>query len=215
AAWIPGESAGTAIANVVFGRDANGDAVDPGGRLPVTFPESDADIPTAGDPEKYPGVAENVYYKEGVLVGYRWYDANGIEPAFGFGHGLSYTDFAYSGLAVTADPSGGAAVDFEVDNVGPRPGSDVAQLDGKVAVVTGAGRGLGRSHALALAAAGAAAVVNDLDLAGATVAAIAAAGGRAATDDSDVSTLAGAGAVVRRALDEFGRVDVVGHHAGV
>ena len=127
-AWIPGESAGTAIADVVFGRNANGDAVDPGGRLPVTFPQSDADIPTAGDPEKYPGVAENVYYKEGVLVGYRWYDANGIEPAFGFGHGLSYTDFAYSGLAVTADPSGGAAVDFEVDNVGPRPGSDVPQL---------------------------------------------------------------------------------------
>src|SRR5947209_2072527 len=128
AAWIPGERAGTAIADVVFGRDANGDAVDPGGRLPVTFPESDADIPTAGDPEKYPGVAENVYYKEGVLVGYRWYDANGIEPAFGFGHGLSYTDFAYSGLAVTPAPSGTAAVDFEVANVGARPGSDVAQV---------------------------------------------------------------------------------------
>ena len=88
-------------------------------------------------------------------------------------------------------------------------------LDGRVAVVTGAGRGLGRSHALALAAAGAAVVVNDLDLAGATVAAIASAGGRAAADDSDVSTLAGAGAVVRRARDEFGRLDVVVNNAGV
>ena len=127
-AWIPGESAGTAIADVVFGRDASGDAVDPGGRLPVTFPKSDADIPTAGDPEKYPGVAENVYYKEGVLVGYRWYDANGIEPAFGFGHGLSFTDFAYSGLAVTPARDGGAAVHFVVHNVGARSGSDVAQI---------------------------------------------------------------------------------------
>jgi len=91
----------------------------------------------------------------------------------------------------------------------------VGLLDDKVAVVTGAGRGLGRSHALALAAAGAAVVVNDLDLAGATVAAIASAGGRAVADDSDVSTLAGAGAVVRRALDTFGRVDVVVNNAGV
>ena len=85
----------------------------------------------------------------------------------------------------------------------------VALLEGKVAVVTGAGRGLGRSHALALAAAGAAVVVNDLDLAGATADAIELAGGRAAADDSDVSTLDGAGAVVRRAVDVFGRVDVV------
>ncbi len=88
-AWYPGEQGGPAIARVLFG-DA-----DPGGRLPATFPREEGDIPTAGDPEKYPGVAENVKYKEGVLVGYRWYDANRIAPAFPFGYGLSYTRFRY------------------------------------------------------------------------------------------------------------------------
>jgi beta-glucosidase len=116
-AWYPGEQGGTAIARVLFG-DA-----DPGGRLPVTFPRQEGDIPTAGDPEKYPGVAETVRYKEGVLVGYRWYDANGIQPAFPFGFGLSYTSFRYSGLRVSAD-----SVSATVQNVGTRPGVDVPQL---------------------------------------------------------------------------------------
>ena len=127
-AWIPGESAGTAIADVIFGQTVGGESVDPGGRLPVTFPKSDADIPTAGDLEKYPGVLENVYYKEGVLVGYRWYDANGIEPAFAFGHGLSYTPFQYGGLVAVPTGNGGVAVDFDVRNVGARPGRDVPQI---------------------------------------------------------------------------------------
>jgi hypothetical protein len=99
-----------------------GDA-DPGGRLPATFPQRDEDIPTAGDPEKYPGVAETVKYKEGVLVGYRWYDAKGIEPAYPFGAGMSYTKFAYSKLTVK-----GSKVSFKVRNTGSRAGSDVPQL---------------------------------------------------------------------------------------
>jgi len=116
-AWYPGEQGGTAIARVLFG-DAN-----PAGRLPVTFPQQEGDIPTAGDPEKYPGVAENVTYKEGVLVGYRWYDAKGIVPAFPFGFGLSYTSFDYRNLAVSP-----TSVSFDVKNVGARAGSDVPQL---------------------------------------------------------------------------------------
>jgi NAD(P)-dependent dehydrogenase (short-subunit alcohol dehydrogenase family) len=91
----------------------------------------------------------------------------------------------------------------------------VALLDGKVAVVTGAGRGLGRAHAVALAAAGAAVVANDVEDAGAAAAAIASAGGHAIADHSDVSTLSGAAAVVDRALGELGRVDVVVNNAGV
>jgi beta-glucosidase len=116
-AWYPGEQGGTAIARVLFGDS------DPAGRLPVTFPQQEGDIPTAGDPEKYPGVAENVKYKEGVLVGYRWYDANGITPAFPFGYGLSYTSFDYRNLRVTP-----TSVSFDVKNVGTRAGSDVPQL---------------------------------------------------------------------------------------
>jgi beta-glucosidase len=116
-AWYPGEQGGTAIARVLFGD------TDPAGRLPVTFPQQEGDIPTAGDPEKYPGVAENVKYKEGVLVGYRWYDANNITPAFPFGYGLSYTSFDYRNLRVTP-----TSVSFDVKNVGTRAGSDVPQL---------------------------------------------------------------------------------------
>jgi beta-glucosidase len=116
-AWYPGEQGGPAIASVLFG-DA-----DPGGRLPATFPRAEGDIPTAGDPERYPGVAENVKYKEGVLVGYRWYDANRIAPAFPFGYGLSYTRFRYGRLRVARN-----RVSFKVTNVGRRRGVEVPQL---------------------------------------------------------------------------------------
>lgn len=115
-AWYPGQEGGAAIARVLFGD------VDPGGRLAATFPEREADLPTAGSLRAYPGLLR-VEYQEGVLVGYRWYDAMGIEPAFAFGHGLSYTDFAYEGLAVDAE-----GVRFTVRNIGDRAGSTVPQL---------------------------------------------------------------------------------------
>ncbi len=122
--WYPGQQGGEAIARVLFG-DA-----DPGGRLPATFPRREADLPTAGDPERYPGVAQTVHYKEGLLVGYRWFDARGIEPAFPFGFGLSYTKFAYGDLEIRPDRPGAghAVVEATVKNVGKRKGSEVAQL---------------------------------------------------------------------------------------
>jgi beta-glucosidase len=103
-----------------------GDA-DPGGRLPATFPASEADEPTAGDPEKYPGVAETVTYKEGVLVGYRWFDAHGLRPAYPFGFGRSYTTFAFDRLRV-ATAGDGLTVTADVTNTGARDGVAVPQL---------------------------------------------------------------------------------------
>jgi beta-glucosidase len=140
-AWYPGEDGGNAIAHVLFGDS------DPGGRLPATFPKSEADLPTApGGASQYPGTVnpeENCelhtsvpcpyyeeYYSEGVLMGYRWYDNQHIEPAFPFGFGLSYTHFRYSELTITpgsgAEPS--ATVAVTVKNTGTRSGWAVPEL---------------------------------------------------------------------------------------
>ncbi|MFD2421869.1 SDR family NAD(P)-dependent oxidoreductase [Amycolatopsis pigmentata] len=99
-------------------------------------------------------------------------------------------------------------------------------LDGRVAIVTGAGRGLGRAHALALAAEGAAVVVNDLDAgldgratggsaAHRVVDEITAAGGTAVADSGSVSDWEACAATVARAIDEFGGLDIVVNNAGV
>lgn len=124
-AWFPGGDAGGAMGRVLFGD------VDPGGRLPITFPKAEEDIPTAGDPAAYPGNAGVMTYKEGVLIGYRHYDAKQIEPAYEFGFGLSYTDFAYSGFALSAvdGPDDTVAqATITVTNTGARTGIAVPQL---------------------------------------------------------------------------------------
>ena len=122
--WFPGQQAGEALARVLFG-DA-----DPGGRLPVTFPRSTADAPAAGaDFEAYPGLLE-ARYKEGVNVGYRHYDARNLEPAYPFGHGLSYASFDFRDLRIqpAADGSTGATVSAEIVNTSSRRGTAVPQL---------------------------------------------------------------------------------------
>ncbi len=125
--WFPGQVDGDAIAPVLFGD------VDPSGKLPVTFPASVSDDPlqTAA---QYPGVMEpgdtvgpHSNYSEGLLVGYRWYDAKNITPLFPFGYGLSYTSFRYSAVAVTRTASG-ASVTFTLTNTGRRAGAEVAQV---------------------------------------------------------------------------------------
>jgi beta-glucosidase len=67
-------------------------------------------------------------YSEGLDVGYRWYDAKGIHPLFAFGHGLSYTSFAYSGPVVKKLAGGNVSVAFTLKNTGTRPGAEVAQV---------------------------------------------------------------------------------------
>jgi beta-glucosidase len=114
--WYPGQEDGHALLDVVTG------TVDPSGRLPITFPKTAADGPLK-TPEQYPGVDGIVRYTEGVEVGYRYYDDHDVAPLFPFGHGLSYTTFAYAHLSAT--PTG---VEFDVTNTGPRAGVDVAQL---------------------------------------------------------------------------------------
>jgi beta-glucosidase len=120
-AWYPGEQGGTAIARVLFGD------VNPSGHLPVTFPKSESQEPTANDPSSYPGVANQETYKEGVFIGYRWFDVHHLKPAFAFGFGLSYTRFTYSQLTIHRT-RGGAEVSATVTNAGSRSGADVAQL---------------------------------------------------------------------------------------
>jgi beta-glucosidase len=120
-AWYPGSAGGTAIARVLFGD------VDPGGRLPATFPRRERDLPTAAGPRRYPGVDDVVRYDEGVLVGYRWFDERGIAPAFPFGHGLSYARFAFRGFRAQATRRGLRA-SVEVVNTGRRAGTAVPQL---------------------------------------------------------------------------------------
>jgi hypothetical protein len=118
--WYPGQEGGAATADLLLGR------ANPSGKLPVTFPRHDGDAPTS-TPLRYPGINGRQEYSEGVLVGYRWYDAKGIVPLFPFGHGLSYTTFAYSELTVR--PRGdGFDVSFRVRNSGAVAGAEVAQV---------------------------------------------------------------------------------------
>jgi len=124
-AWYPGEEDGNAVAAVLMG-DYN-----PSGKLPITFPKSEADLP-GHTPETYPGVNGEVHYSEGVLVGYRWFDANNIEPLYPFGYGLSYTTYTYSGLKLSSTTlstdSPSLTVDFDIANTGKMAGAEVAQV---------------------------------------------------------------------------------------
>ncbi len=124
--WYGGSEAGNAVARILFGD------VDPSGKLPCTFPKQLADTPAAAfGAEAYPGVGGQEYYREGLLVGYRWYDTKNIEPLFPFGYGLSYTTFKYDNLKlVPGDHAKGIwmTAQFDVTNTGSRAGEEVAQV---------------------------------------------------------------------------------------
>jgi len=137
-AWFAGSSGSDAVANVLFGD------VNPSGKLPLTFPRSEADLPhpmiVQPPPESKPdrqkgdeikqieaGLAPfQVTYNEGVKVGYKWYDAENKPVLFPFGHGLSYTTYAYSNLNVTQGKN--PKVTFTVKNTGNRDGAEIAEV---------------------------------------------------------------------------------------
>jgi beta-glucosidase len=115
--WYAGEEGADALADIVAGLS------DPGGRLPVTMPARLEDTPTASGLERYPGVNGKVIYEEGVFVGYRHYETDEIEPAFAFGHGLSYGDVVWEGVDIGADK-----VVVRLWNRAERQGTEVVQV---------------------------------------------------------------------------------------
>ena len=116
--WYPGQAHGEAIAAVLYGD------CDPGGRLPVTFAPAEA-YPTANE-RRFPGVDGTAHYDEGLLIGYRYFDATDAEPTYPFGHGQSYATFEYTDLAV--DESGDPTASVTVQNTSDRDGIEVVQL---------------------------------------------------------------------------------------
>lgn len=145
-AWQGGQEGGNSVADIISGH------VNPSGKLPMTFPQSvtdhasDANFPkgaepmtvadffifllTGGDPKPQAEQIANVdftRYEEGIYVGYRHFDKAGLDVSYPFGFGLSYTDFEYSDMTVSAD-SDAVRVELVVTNTGPTAGKEVVQL---------------------------------------------------------------------------------------
>jgi len=136
-AWFAGSDGANAVGNILFG------SVNPSGKLPNTFPLSEADLPHPTVTQPPPGSDHfsgpvspeqeaaglppfDVAYDEGVKVGYKWYDAERKPVLFPFGFGLSYTNYAYSGLSVTTGKT--VTATFTVANTGQRAGAEIAEV---------------------------------------------------------------------------------------
>lgn len=120
--YLGGEAIGKAQADVLFGK------VNPSGKLAETFPEKLSDTPAFLN---YPGEGDTVRYREGIFVGYRYYDKKQIMPMFPFGHGLSYTTFEYSDMSVSHDELSEdqtLTVKVKITNTGERAGKETVQL---------------------------------------------------------------------------------------
>lgn len=124
--WYLGSMSGQTLADVLSGK------VNPSGKLPVTFAREQSDYPCFRyGAEGYPGVDGQVYYKEGIYVGYRWFDTKGVKPQFPFGFGLSYTTFKYGRPRLSADSmdaGGKITLTVDVTNTGSRKGKETVQL---------------------------------------------------------------------------------------
>ncbi len=136
-AWEPGQEAGNAIADVLLGK------VNPSGKLATTFPiRNEDEASTKGFPgtvlepadPKDPmafmkGSKAEITYEDGIFVGYRYYNTFGVKPAYEFGYGLSYTNFAYSNLKLNkTNFDGSITASVTVTNKGKTAGKEVVQL---------------------------------------------------------------------------------------
>ena len=110
---LPGQAGGEAVADLLYGR------ANPSGKLAESWPYRYEDVPSS---EIY-GKTADALYQEGIYVGYRYYDKSGVPIRWSFGYGLSYTEFAYSDLAVS-----GNTVSVTVKNTGGFAGAEVVQL---------------------------------------------------------------------------------------
>ncbi len=119
AAFYPGQEGGAALADLLLGREA------PSGRLPFSYIQCREQSPAFAG-YRTPDLKSR--YTEGVFVGYRWLDAHGIAPLFPFGHGLTYTTFAYANLRATRAGDGTTRVSVDITNTGDREGAEVVQL---------------------------------------------------------------------------------------
>ena len=122
--WYLGTEAGNAIASVLVGD------VNPSGKLPFTFPVKLEDN-GAHAMNEYPGVDNEVTYREGIFVGYRWADKEKIKPLFSFGYGLSYSTFAYGKVSADKKEMGindQVTLSVNVKNTGSRDGAEIVQL---------------------------------------------------------------------------------------
>jgi beta-glucosidase len=118
--WFGGQEMADALVDVLTG------ATDPGGRLPLTLPERIEHNPAYGN---FPGENSEIRYGEGLLVGYRWYEARHLPVRFPFGHGLSYTSFVIGRPQLSSAEVGGQplVIEVPVTNTGSRRGSEVVQ----------------------------------------------------------------------------------------
>ncbi len=125
-AWYPGMEGGRAIANILFGD------VNPSGKIPMTFPKKIKDSPAHKSQKTFPGKNFQVFYEEGIYVGYRYFEKNEIKPLFPFGFGLSYTTFKFNEVMLNKTElkslDDTLELSISITNTGDRAGSEVVQV---------------------------------------------------------------------------------------
>lgn len=112
--YLPGQAGARAILNILTG------VVCPSGKLAESYPENYADVPSS---QTFPGTENTVEYREGIFVGYRYFDSANTKVKYPFGYGLSYSKFRYRGLKITTE-----GISFDVTNEGSLEAKEIAQM---------------------------------------------------------------------------------------